>query len=417
MGKIKDFFNNIKVDWNKIGENQSMEKGLNWVNEIPSGNIHYIGKNKNQIPITENIYNVIAAQMSLLEIKHFKIDNGKTELYNLKNSSIMRAFGIEINEKQTNSDFLHSFFYNVVKYGNGLAIIDPFYNGKYNYDLKKKMELKMYNVDVSNCEFGRAYVEELGKTYLVISYKNTGVVDLIPYHLVVHLRYKPQNIFLNESYDSKMTEIVDLYDTALNLKLKQLAGENGDKVVFKLSLTNIAEEQLKRIKAKQVSDQLTNSKAIVIDSTESVERLQLTNFAYDREAVNDITKNIYNFFGVNENVVKGDYTEQQFSAFYNNTIEPLALRFQEEMQRKLIDKNDIIDGERLEVVKTRIIATLSQFVGMFDKLVYHGVMSQNDLRRIIGLDPIEGGDTYYTNLNAVEIGATEVDPNTPKGGD
>ena len=137
---------------------------------------------------------------------------------------------------------------------------------------------------------------------------------------------------------------------------------------------------------KKVVKNFTTSKAVVIDNDESIEKLTLTNFTYDKEAINDITKNIYNFFGVNENVVKGDYTEQQFSAFYNNTIEPQAQRFQEELQRKLIEKKDFINGERLEVAKTRIIATISQFINSFDKLVYHGVTSVNDLLIILVMD-------------------------------
>jgi HK97 family phage portal protein len=415
MGKIKDFFKRLQFDFDQI-DTANIEKSINFSGENFSGpNVYYLGDNKSQVPITENIYNVIAAQMSLLEVKHYKVEDKKTKVYNLKNSSILRAFGIEVNEKQTNTDFLHTFFYNVVKYGNGIAVIDPFYNGKYNSNLKKKMELKMYNVDISNCEFGNSYVEENGVLYLVIRYKNSGVIDLVPYNLIVHLRYKPQNIHNNELNSYKMDDIVKLYDRALNLKLRDLAGENGDKVVFKIRLDDQADTRIKRVKAQSISEQLTSSKTIVLDGDESIETLKLDKFAYDNEAINDITKNIYNFFGVNENVVKGDYNEQQFSAFYNNTIEPLALRFQEELQRKLIEKDDIIDGERLELAKTRIIATLSQFVQMFDKLVYHGVMSRNDIGKILGLDPVEGGDIYYTNKNAVELGSAEsVDS---KGGD
>ena len=196
MGKLRDFLTSLRPS------NKSMQKGIEYIGDrvgnVTTGNVFYIGNKNKQVPFLENIYNVFASQMSLLEIKHYKVENNKdTNNYNIKNSAILRCFGYEVNEKQTNTDFMHAFFYNVIKYGNGIAVIDPYYNGKWNYILKKKMELKMYNLDVSECEFGHAYIEENETLYLVVRYKNTNEIDVIPYHLVVHLRYKPQQIYMN----------------------------------------------------------------------------------------------------------------------------------------------------------------------------------------------------------------------------
>src|SRR5690606_21249589 len=38
----------------------------------------------------------------------------------------------------------------------------------------------------------------------------------------------------------------------------------------------------------------------------------------------ELRDSVFRYFGVNENIVMGNYTEDQWNAFYESTIEPLA---------------------------------------------------------------------------------------------
>ena len=68
---------------------------------------------------------------------------------------------------------------------------------------------------------------------------------------------------------------------------------------------------------------------------------------------------VYRYFGVNEKIISGDYNEDQWNAFYESTIEPIAVQLSLEFTSKLFTNrarhgNEIVfEANRLQYATSR----------------------------------------------------------------
>jgi hypothetical protein len=101
-------------------------------------------------------------------------------------------------------------------------------------------------------------------------------------------------------------------------------------------------------------------------------------------------------------MVSGEYSEDDFAAFYESVIEPFALQMSLEYTRKIFTPRErafgreiIFGGERLEFAsaKTRI--------SMLKELLPYGLLTINESRKILSLPELPDGDKRLQSLNFV----------------
>src|SRR5690606_20216922 len=101
---------------------------------------------------------------------------------------------------------------------------------------------------------------------------------------------------------------------------------------------------------------------------------------------------IYSFFRVNEAIVQAKYDENQWLAYYEAEIAPLAQQMSEEFTRKLFSRRERGFGNRIVFDATALtFASMQTKLGLV-QMVDRGALTPNEWRRILNLPPIEGGD-------------------------
>ena len=127
-----------------------------------------------------------------------------------------------------------------------------------------------------------------------------------------------------------------------------------------------------------------------------------------------INKSIYQYFGVNEDVLTNRAYGDAWSAFYEGAIEPFAIQFSEVMTKMLFTLREQTQGNMVVATANRL-----QYLSNQDKLnvssqmLDRGIMSINDVRDIWNLAPVEGGDVriirgeYYNADEKVNEGDSE----------
>lgn len=148
-----------------------------------------------------------------------------------------------------------------------------------------------------------------------------------------------------------------------------------------------------------------------------IHQMSSQSFAIDAEELKLIERNVYDYFGVNENIIQNKAHGDEFSAFYEGAIEPLAIQLSEVVTRMLYTPREIAHGSGIYFTSNRI-----QYMNNADKLSVsrdladRGVLSINEVREIWQLPPIDGGDIHilrgeYYNPNTgdkvEQIGDTE----------
>lgn len=117
-------------------------------------------------------------------------------------------------------------------------------------------------------------------------------------------------------------------------------------------------------------------------------------FVMDAESQRQISESVYNYYGVNEDVLQGKASGDKWTAFYESAIEPFAVQFSEVMT-DLFRLCGELTGPDAAVYAT---ANRLQFLSNAEKLnvssqlLDRGILSINDVRDIWNLSPVEDGD-------------------------
>jgi hypothetical protein len=127
---------------------------------------------------------------------------------------------------------------------------------------------------------------------------------------------------------------------------------------------------------------------------QNIQQVKSSPFVVDADQMKAIKDNVYQYFGVNEDILTNKFNADTWSAFYEGAIEPFAIQFSEVMTKMLFTIREQTQGNLVIATSNRI-----QYMSNSDKLnvsaqmLDRGIMSINDVRQIWNLPPIEGGDT------------------------
>ena len=110
----------------------------------------------------------------------------------------------------------------------------------------------------------------------------------------------------------------------------------------------------------------------------------------------------------------GKYTEDEWNAFYESTIEPIALQLSLEFTTKLFSDREIGHGNEIVFEANRLqYASVSTKLALVS-LVDRGAMTPNEWREVFNLAPIEGGDVPIRRLDTRPT--NEINPGGDEGG-
>ena len=147
---------------------------------------------------------------------------------------------------------------------------------------------------------------------------------------------------------------------------------------------------------------------------QNIKQIDTSPFIVDDKQMQLIKNNVFEYFGVNEDVLMSKAYGDMWTAFYESAIEPFAIQFSEVLTRMLFTFREQSNGNYVMTTANRL-----QYMSNADKLAVssqmldRGLMSINEVRDIWNLSPVEGGDVriirgeYYSTDEKIE----EVDDN------
>lgn len=115
--------------------------------------------------------------------------------------------------------------------------------------------------------------------------------------------------------------------------------------------------------------------------------------------------NLYKYFGINEHIVAGTFTEEEYQAFYESTIAPIALKLSQEFTEKIFTQKErgfgnevVFEGNRLAYMST------SSKVRIAAAMIPAGAIKRNEIRELFGYAGLPGkeGEEIVVSLNYVK---------------
>jgi HK97 family phage portal protein len=250
-----------------------------------------------------------------------------------------------------------------------------------------------------------------------------------PYLDVIHIRrFFFKNDFYGESNQSALTPILNL----ISITNQGIANAVKSSAFVRglLSFVNMLKnEDMKKYADQFQSDYLSannNGGVAAIDSKVTYTELKSDPKMIDDKQMTAMADKVYSYFGSNKHIVQSDFSEEQWSAFYESMIEPFALQLGLEMTYKIFSEGAQGHGNEIVFEANRLqYASNATKIKVIETLVDRGLMNKNQGREIFNMGPIEGGEEYIVSLNYVQADkaneyqlgkSTEPKP-TPKGGD
>lgn len=131
-------------------------------------------------------------------------------------------------------------------------------------------------------------------------------------------------------------------------------------------------------------------------------------FTVDADQMKQIQNNVYNYFGVNEDVLQNKAYGDAWSAFYEGCVEVFAVALSDGMTKAMYTERERSNGNEVYFTANRL-----QYMSNADKLAVaaqltdRGIFSINEAREVFNLEPVEGGDVRtirgeYKNVNELE---------------
>jgi len=122
----------------------------------------------------------------------------------------------------------------------------------------------------------------------------------------------------------------------------------------------------------------------------------------DEKQLETVKTKIYDYLGVSESIVSSSYTEDQWAAFYESTIEPIALQLSLEFTRKVFNDRERAFGNAIQFESGRFqFSSSATKIRLIKELMGYGLLTINQALEILNLPSVEDGDKRLTTLNVV----------------
>ena len=234
---------------------------------------------------------------------------------------------------------------------------------------------------------------------------NTGNRATFPYKDLIHLRRAFNNNDLLGDDNSALTPALELAHTQNEGIINGIkAGANIRGI---LSFTQImSPAKLKEEKEAFVADYLQmNNDGGVIATDQKMEYTPIESkpVILNAEQAQQAAEKIYNYLGVSKEIVNSSYTEDQFSAFYESVIEPLAVALGMEFTSKIFNEREQAFGNAIIFESGRLQFTSnSTKVNLIKELMPYGLLTINQALEILNLPGVKDGDKRLQSLNYVD---------------
>ena len=345
----------------------------------------------------------VASQCAKLKARYIKVDEKGVQ--SEKNGKLSFLLKHQPNKLMTP----YQFIYKVVSLLllNNNAFVYPVYD-KETLEIEKLVPLNPTIVEP---------LEYTNNEHTYKLYFEDGQVYEIPIENIIHLKrfYSKSDFFGGNNAVSEHDALLKTLKTndaliqgvqnAINssFQIKGILKING---MLKEADKNKQIEEFTRAVKKA---ETTGSSIIPMDAKADYTPLTTEPKLVDEPTLHFIQSKILDYFGVSEAIFNNSYNEDQFNAFYEATVEPIAIQLSEAFSLGLLTNNQLERGEEIIFFSERLqYASWNTKVGAIEKLMGLGIMSLNESRGLLGLEPIEGGDKRLQSLNYVDASKANV---------
>jgi HK97 family phage portal protein len=392
---LKDLIKNIFV---KESRNMQYAKFLDGYAPIFS----QFGRDIYASDVVQTCIDIIATECSKLQPKHIRTDN--TGMMQNVNGNLNRLFKFAPNELMTTRDFIEKVVW--LLFMNYNAFIYPTYDVITSNGTVSKVYTGFYPLNPVQVDFLQ---DESGTLFTKFLFAN-GQDYTLPYSDIIHLRKK---FSLNEIMggglngkpdNSAILKVLEINDTVLQGLGKAIKTSLSIRGIIKIqTMLDDAKQQAER---KRFEENLKNNESgiITLDLKNEYHDLKVDPKIIDKETMQFLQDKILNFYGVSIPIFTGKYTDEDYQAFYEKSLEPVVIGLGQAFSKTLFSTRELdVGNEIVFYQKDMMYLSTTVKLNLLKTAGEQGLLTDNQKLAILGYPPIEGGDKRTISLNYIDV--------------
>lgn len=306
----------------------------------------------------------------------------KVEVVGTANPSLQTKLKQGPNQWQTWSQFLYRV--STILDVNNTAFIVPVFD-------ERMIITGIYPVLPMMCTL----VEYDNELWLRYQFSNgqIGAVEFRKCAVLTKYQYK-DDFFGSSNYPLKETmQLIHIQNQGIEEGVK-----NAATFRFMAQLSNFAKpedlaKERERFTAENLASDSKSGGFLLFPNTyQNIRQIDVKPYAIDSEQMEQIRENVFNYFGVNENVLQNKAKGEELEAFFDGAIEPFAIQFSEAVTKALFSERERAQGSYLIANANRLqYMSVTQKVQMAKELGDRGAILIDEIRELFNYGPLPDG--------------------------
>lgn len=221
-----------------------------------------------------------------------------------------------------------------------------------------------------------------------------AAVELRKVAVLTKFRYRRDFFGTDNDALSSTLDLIDINNQGIKEGVKSAATYR-----FMAQLNNFTKhedlvKERERFSSENFSKEAKGGGLLLFPNTyANIKQITTTPFTVDKDQMELIQTNVFNYFGVNEDILQNKAYGDAWSAFYEGCVEEFAIKFSEGLTKAIFSERERANGAEVMLTANRL-----QYMSNKDKMAFtndgldRGMLSVNEAREVWNMAPVEGGD-------------------------
>lgn len=224
---------------------------------------------------------------------------------------------------------------------------------------------------------------------------STAAVPLAECGIMTKYQYKDDFFGERNTALSSTMSLIDLQHQGIEEAVKSSASYRFMAQVNNFTKADDLAKERKRFTSENLSSESDGGGLLLFPNTyTNIQQIKNTAYTIDADQMKLIQTNVFNYYGVNEEILQNSADGDALDAFFNGAIEPFSIQLSDVMTQMTFSKREIASGTSIVVTSNRLMyMSIDKKISLIRELGDRGFITINEAREMLNLAPLdnEGG--------------------------
>jgi len=218
---------------------------------------------------------------------------------------------------------------------------------------------------------------------------DTAAVEFKLCGLLTKFNYSQDFFGDNNAALNQTLALQDLQNQGLAEAVKASASYRFIAQVDNFSLSDDLDKERNRFNSKNFQKEGGGGVLLFPNTYKNIKQIESKPYTVPTEEINAIKTDVFNYFGVNEDILQGKAAGDELDAFFDSSIEPFEIQASEVLTKMLFTQTEQSYGAGIYVVANRLqYMKTSEKIALAQQLGDRGMITINEVRELFNYEPL-----------------------------